>query len=191
MKAALEGADKALSEMKDDPQNGEAFSLFNPVVKGITAENFDPIEMAVKGTNIKTEVTEGKYDIYLRLGKLIEDSEACIILPGDSGTELEVMANLHFDKKLRTLFGAPNKPIIFVGEAHISFLRDKFYNVIMSSEDVYFVSDEVDAVELTDTLFKKATLIKQGATTAELEDAERDLSKNLLRHHGQFIPPPG
>lgn len=180
MKAALEGADKAIKEMREDPQNKEALSLFNPVIQGITAERFAPIEKATKGENIQTEIAEGKYDVYLRLGKLIEDSKISIILSGETGTEVEVMTNLHFDKKMKAMFGIPSKPVIFIGDDYDNLLENKFKNVIRDSNCVYKVKDVNEAIELVQKIFHKDQLSKKRANIDELERNQKEINKKLF-----------
>lgn len=180
MKGALEGADLALREMKQDPANEEALSLFRPAIKGITAERFAPFSNAVKGENIKIEAAEGKYSLYLRLGELIEDSEICIILPGEAGTELEVIASLHFDQKLKSMFDIPTKPIIFVGDIFNDLLK-KFKSTINKSRNVYKVRDVKEANDLVKKLFDREYLSKSDEEKEELGNIDKDLQTKLLR----------
>ncbi|MFA6391648.1 MAG: hypothetical protein WCW66_02730 [Patescibacteria group bacterium] len=152
MKGGLEGANQAINEMRQDTHTKELLSLVYPYPKGITAERFAPAWVP-KGEHIKIEVAEGNKDMYLRLGILMEDSSATIVLPGDAGTELEVFANLHFDKKLKPKFQVESKPLIVIGDSHIELMR-KFETVINDSDNVYIVQDETEALELVDVLRK-------------------------------------
>ncbi|MBP9751626.1 MAG: LOG family protein [Candidatus Moranbacteria bacterium] len=169
MKAALEGGNEALSEMKTDPKESKILNLFNPVVRGITAENLKPIDLAVKGENIQNEVAEGSYDLYLRLGKLIEDSNVCIILPGSLGTETEVMANLAFGK-FKSAFGVSVKPVIFVG-GHFDNLVKRFIQENKGNNNIYKVDNEQDALELVDLLNKKLEIKEDDDTSREIQEA--------------------
>lgn len=181
MKAALEGADKALEEMVGDENNSEALSLLKPAVVGITAERFAPIERATKGDNIKTEVAEGNYDLYLRLGKLMEDSEISVVLPGETGTELEVMANLHFDKKLKSTFNIPTKPIVFVGDTFDELLEEKFKNIINEKGNVYKANNENEAIELIEDLFTEQHLLKEEDRKEDLEIVREKIHNRQLK----------
>lgn len=181
MRKALEGSDRALEEMKKEDKNKDALSLFNPTIKGITAERFAPSVMAAKGKNIKTEIAEGNYDIYLRLGKLIEDSNVVVVLPGDTGTEVEVMANMHFDKKLKGMFELPNRPVIFIDDEYNQLLESKFKEIVEGSDKLYEVTNENEAVDLIEKLFKKEQLSKQQNTVGELDELQKELTKKILR----------
>ncbi len=152
MKGALEGADSAIQEIKNDSAEARFLSFFNPAATGIVAENF-PGPIAA-GENVSTEAVEGKYGVYVRLGKLIEDSSACIVLPGDTGTQVEVMANLHFNQKLKAMMKLPTKPVIFVGDQYDEMLKSGFGALIQSSSSqIYKAATVEEAVKLIDLLF--------------------------------------
>lgn len=180
MKGALEGADKAFEEMKQDPANRETMTLFCPVIKGVTAEKITPSFGVAKGKNIKVEAKEGKYGLYLRLGELIEGSKLCIVLPGEEGTELEAMADLNFDKKLKALFGLPTKPIIFVGNAFDDLL-EKFRETINASNNVYKVENVQEATDLVKKIFDKEYSLKNKSGAEKVESIEKALQEKLLR----------
>jgi len=146
MQAALEGANAARQELEHDSSEKKYLSMFNPTVTGVVAENFQG--PTVQGEYVGIDVAEGNYDVYLRLAKLIEDSSVCIVLPGDTGTETEVMANLHFNQKLKAKMRIPTRPIIFVGNGY-EVLFKKFRDAINNDvSQVYQVETSEEAMRL-------------------------------------------
>lgn len=168
MKAALEGGNEALFEMKSDPVDGKTLALFNPVIKGITAETLKPVELAVKGEHIVNEVADGSYDVYVRLGKLIEDSKVCIVLPGSFGTETEVMANLAFGK-FKAAFNVPTKPVIFVGNCFDALVQRFVQENAGKADNIFKVSNEQEALELVDLLSKQQRAERDSIDTEEIQ----------------------
>ena len=90
--------------------------------------------------------------MYERLARLIDNSSAIIMLPGDTGTEVELMASLHFDQKLKSKFNLESKPLIVLGDAHDEVMNSKFGEIINKSNNVYKVSDEKEVIEVVEAL---------------------------------------
>lgn len=156
MQAALKGANKAIKEMEKDPETKDILKTHaDPSPKGIVAERFDPIEGAYVEENVSVEITEGEEDVYERMAKLIQNSSANVLLPGGSGTELELGAAMHLDRKLKNKFDIPQSPLIIVGDYWDDYLEEKFADEIESAENMYKVKNTEEAEDLIELLYKK------------------------------------
>lgn len=169
MKGALEGSDEALKEMEEEIKEAEKNAVAVPRPLGIVAERFNP-ENSTVGKYIETEVAEGKYDIYNRLGKLIEDSRISVVLPGETGTEVEIMSNLHFDKKLKSKTDLMQNPVIFVGNTYDNLLKEKFKDLTNSSSYIFKVNNVAEAAILADNLFEESYHKKNNQDNKEIEE---------------------
>jgi predicted Rossmann-fold nucleotide-binding protein len=183
MKAALEGADKALKEMSLEISAAQKNAVSVPQPTGIVAEGIMS-DKVVQGEFIKAEAIEGEYGLYLRLAKLIEDSNVNIILPGTAGTELEVMANIAFDKKLKKGTTLKQSPVIFVGDSFKDLLLTKFKAVVDGSKNIFMVEDVNEANELTEKIFRIDYLKdnpEEEDSKTEIVKLEKDVEKKLLK----------
>lgn len=153
MKGALEGAQQAIQELQQDPEYSDIVNLIPPIPKGVVAGDIAP-DMAVQGEFIDIEKAPGSHGLYVRLAKLMVDASAVLVLPGDGGTELEIVANLHFDKKLNPEYaGIPSKPLIFWQDFSDQFLSTSRYkDKVLNSPDVYKVNSEAELLNLLDLL---------------------------------------
>ena len=179
MKSGLEGADRALKEMKEDAQTKRILGHICPTPKGIGMERISPDEV-FKGEHPHSELLGGGVmDHYLRLGKLIEESSANIVLAGGTGTEVEFLADFRFNKQMykKQVEGFSHKPLIFVGDHHDSILKDKFGSEINKSDFVYKTDTAKEAVELVKVL----ELLEN--TEEELKDDELERLKEFKRSH--------
>lgn len=154
MEGALEGANRAIEEMEQNPKTKELLEQTYPFPRGIGVEEMAP-ELMYKAKHVKTELEEGEaMGHYTRLGRLIEESSVNIVLPGGTGTEIEAMADLRFSKKLRDKYvkDPKVKPLIFTGDEHDELLKEKFEKTINKSDYIYKTHSAEETVALVNAL---------------------------------------
>ena len=184
MEGGLSGANDAIEEMRENNKTRELLDKVYPFPKGITMEKSAGKFPEAQGKNIKIEEVEGKggkYQAEHRLGELVEDSAACIILPGDTGTKTEIYDAMHFHQNVQMKLKLKTKPLIFVGDSHNEILQKDFKEIVDKSDSVYEVKTEEEAINLVKILqnLQDASALK--LTEDRIKGLEEERKKYLLR----------
>jgi len=184
MEGGLNGANDAIEEMRENNKTRELLDKVYPFPKGITMEKSAGKFPETQGENIKIEKVEGKggkYQAEHRLGKLVEDSAACIILPGDSGTKTEIYDAVHFHQNVQMKLGLETKPLIFIGSSHNEMLQKDFKEVINKSDNVYEIQTEKEAINLVKILQNLRDASALELTKDRIEALEEERKRHLLK----------
>lgn len=178
MKGALEGGSRALQDLRKDNKDIDSV---RPRVRGIS---WDFLEAPpVSGEFISREPTG---DLYERLGKLLEESRAVVVLSGGLGTAVELLVETHFGQNISQKMKVEPRPFIIVGQSHqeLLYVLGKQYSLSElsgNSGSIYMVDDAEAVAPLVETLFQKASLSEQDHTEKELKALDDKLEPNRLR----------
>lgn len=174
MGAALEGAERAIKEMKKSKEK-KFFCYLEPRPTGVIIEQMKP-EMAKRGEEITTKVVE---DFFARKKELITQPSAFVIFEGGMGTGAEITDAIQYNLKLMK----EEKPLIFVGTGNTKYeqLLKLFKQDITedtTKENVYFASTLEEVLKILEILYQIRDQAQKPEEKEKILDLYRPFKKN-------------